>query len=401
MDRLQSLGAPISTSSSNNQHSAEELNRMIDPTLDACCRREAEASQQHTRLQQTLEKHTHATLQRERMRRNLVETLHFSGCRCCYDPNQDGTGDYTALAALRRQNEEENREKDGTVTKSAELYEQVESHQETRPPKEVAASTNDENDDDDSDDDDSEFDYLLDEVDETVEAARRAYLEMDLLNRQVVQQHGYGVHRQLHPTRILRAAGLGGDSYNNNDVVVVHLYDPDSTTCAQLDWFLEQTLAPKYMGTKFMRCGGRSCLLMDAEFASRVLGRLQADRDVPVLIAIREGLVIASCPNLQGLQDVEGNIITRQVEEWLDRAGVLQTEPPLNVCRIRPEEDALMDYLLQQKIADDREKEPVFQCGVAGCEKAFHHEHVGIETEHQSGLIVKEREILAQEVDGQ
>jgi hypothetical protein len=42
-----------------------------------------------------------------------------------------------------------------------------------------------------------------------LEENRRAELEFQMLIRQVAIQHGYGTHQQLHPGRVLKAAGLG------------------------------------------------------------------------------------------------------------------------------------------------------------------------------------------------
>jgi hypothetical protein len=399
MNRLQGLGAPIEIIAPSAQNT-------IDPTLDACCQREILTNRKANALDQTLQANQHLLLQQERMRRNLVNTLKFSGCRCCYDPDNDGTGDYKALQELLLQrmeqdynvNEDYATEVQRTVEDFDDDYKESVSNYEKN--KSIDSK---------SDDDDSEYDYLLDDDLNTnthdvelqrIQANRLAQLQIQLLQQQNLQQHGYGVHRQMHPTRVLRAAGLGNGERNyyggDDDLVVLHLYDPESVTCAELDLYLEQTVAPKHPGTRFLRCGGRSCLFMDADLASKTLRRLQADRDIPALIAIKEGVMTACCPGLAGLYDSDGILVTRQVDEWLDRAGVLSTVPPQDVCRIRPEEDALMEYLVYQKNTETRENETIFQCGVAGCEKAFYHEHVGIETEHQSGLVIQESELLGE-----
>jgi hypothetical protein len=339
--------------------------------------------------------------QKQRLRRNLVETMKFSGCRCCYDPDSDGTEDYRALAEYRRTEREERERLKADDNNDPEEDDEKQptlsvdrKHPAPSGTQQLATTNND------SEDDDSEFDYLLDDVDADVEVARRTAWQLDATHRQSLQQHGYGAHRQLHPTRVLRAAGLGSVRDIEDDLVVLHLYEPDSTTCAQLDVYLEDTLAAQYVGTKFLRCDGRSCLLLDSELAHKTLGKLQVDRDVPALIAIRQGVVVATCPALQGLQDYDGNILPTQVQEWLDRAGVLSNQAPRDVCRIRPEEDALMEYLVQQQEIDRREKKEqaiYYDCGVQGCRKSFQHEHVGIQTEHQSGLVVQESEILGSE----
>ena len=357
----------------------------------------------------------------ERRRRHLVTTPdNFTGCRCCYDPNSDG-GEYSALIELREKrarerNVDENEKNDDEEKK-------VDSKQSTN----NNSNTGDKNSDDDSDD---EFDYLLDEdigdsnsMLKQAEERRRAELEMAILTQQIVKQHGYGEHRQMHPSRILRAAGLGENSKSNPvgvaPAVVLHLVDPESVASASLDLFLEELAGcsnnnpeentnanisnnSRYhnvaRGTKFMRSGGRSTLLMDADFATKVLPRLQVDRDLPALVAIKDGVVVNTCPRLSGLttDPMDDEIDTDAVFQWLDRSGVLLSQPPHldDVCRIRPEEEALMDYL---QMAAEVPKLDRFDCGNPNCSKSFPHEHVGMQNEQQSGLVVSEEEIVGEQ----
>lgn len=344
---------------------------------------QVESNRKHNALKATLRRHD-AVAQAERRRRNLVSTPSFDGCRCCYDPNSDGHAEYQALAEYKAQR---------PILESLPEVEEEEK-------KEIHDS------DEDSDD---EFDYLLDEDlpgDEfgggsalkELEEQRRAELEFEMIQRQTAMQHGYGTHRQLHPGRVLKAAGLASNPARAPPpAVVLHLFDPDSTTSASLDYFLETDLAPRYPGTIFLRSGGRFTLLMDESIAQRAFGnRLQADRDMPALVAIRNGVAVNICPQLKALSAYDGEEVeTRAVEMWLENSGVLLSNPPnfYDLCHIRPEEDALMDYLAHQK-PEEVDEEEIYDCGVPGCQKTFHHEHVGVKTEQQDGLIVKEETIL-------
>ncbi|MFN7506371.1 MAG: hypothetical protein ACK5Q1_12515, partial [Limnobacter sp.] len=71
-----------------------------------------------------------------------------------------------------------------------------------------------------------------------------------------------------------------------------------------------------------MRSGGRSTLLMDAGIAQRAFGnRLQADVDMPALVAIRDGVVVNISRGLRDLTAEEGGVIeTRAVEQWLENS---------------------------------------------------------------------------------
>ena len=351
-----------------------------------------------------------------------MTTSAFTGCRCCYDPNSDG-GEYRALIELR------------ASTNHPTNQQQVQGDDEEKKFERDEGSSKgginvSDNGDEDSDD---EFDYLLDEdlpgQDDAIKAmeeSRRAELELSMLSREVALQHGYGTHRQLHPVRVLKAIGLSSSSSSDRGggrdpphAAVLHLFDPDSMASASLDLYLEQTLSIQYPGTVFVRSGGRSTLLMDPDVASNAFSSLarqqftlEPDRDMPALVAIRDGIVVNVCPKLHGLVDSSGShrdddarIVDHAVRDWLDRCGVLVSQaPPLEeLCHIRPEEDALMDYLSQQvqQQKDDDELHR-YDCGLAECNKTYPHEHIGIKTSEQDGLVVKESDVVGstEEVGG-
>jgi hypothetical protein len=345
-------------------------------------------------LERTLRRHDVVAMA-ERRRRNLVTTSAFEGCRCCYDPNGDG-GEYRALMEYKEQHPVS-----GFETNNHTIEEEEENQEPNGSP----------HDDNDDDDDDDEFDYLLDDdlpgmnsdVKE-LEENRRAELEFQMLTRLVAIQHGFGTHRQLHPGRVLKAAGLGENkSRQPPPAVVLHLVDPDSIASASLDYYLETSLAPQTPGTVFMRSGGRSTLLMDAAVAQKTaLGVLRPDQDMPALIAIRDGVVVNVCPNLRGLTLGEDSPIDEHaVQRWLDGCGVLRSQAPSvmeELCHIRPEEDALMDYMATKKLQNQNQPQlERYDCGLGGCNKAFKHEHVGVKTSEQDGLVVKEETVLGQD----
>lgn len=351
----------------------------------------------------TLRRHDVAA-QAERRRRNLVKTPEFEGCRCCYDPNGDG-GEYHALMEYKASQQQRQEGLGGGNDEAAV------DHHPSIDEKESRQVSKDSDDEDNGSDD--EFDYLLDEdlsggIDtiRELEEKRRAELEYEFFMRQVAAQHGYGVHRQLHPTRVLKAAGLldaGPSGRIPPPAVVLHLVDPDSMGSASLDYFLETTLAATNPGTVFLRSGGRSTLLMDPSVAPKCLQSnvLDPDRDIPALLAIRDGIVVNTCPHLRGLTSQnDDRIDPYAVRQWLENSGVLLNQPPRLdfLCAIRPEEDALMDYMDTHKHATPMEEE-FYNCGVEGCNKTFKHEHVGIQTSEQDGLVVKEDIITGEKAE--
>lgn len=313
-----------------------------------------------------------------------------SGCRCCYDPNTDG-GDYELLAAAKEDLMATLNEYGEEVTAS--IVEQ-----------ERNSSDNnylDEDDDDNDSSDDSEFDYLLDDdvpgLSSEYETQRRAELE-DLARRvESLQWHGYGVHRQMHPQRVFSAAGYGTDSMR--DVVrpkgsVIHLFDAFSPRSVALDLYLER-IASKYLGTKFVRGIGVTSVLYADDNGDDSWKR----RDLPMLLAVREGKVVAWNAGLNDFFSSE-DLEARVVEQWLDQAGVLVETPPSvdEICRIRPEETALLENMMKlNKLGDGGLEEERYDCGVAGCCKSFRHEHVGVKNEAQNGLLVTEDMVNAAE----
>jgi hypothetical protein len=386
---LEGLGGPV-------QMNPYDLGG-IDPALEECCQREVESNRRYNALTSTLQRHDVVGMA-ERRRRNLVTTSGFEGCRCCYDPNSDG-GEYRALVEYKF---------DHPL-----LYTTTTEQQQQQPNTEKDNNKEVNVDRDTEEDSDDEFDYLLDDVDDfdgdtkALEDQRRAELEYQILCRQVALQHGYGTHRQLHPSRVLQCAGLGLDKTTSTrsppPAVVLHLVDPDSLASASLDYYLQDgKLAQANPGTVFLRSGGRSTLLLNAAVVAQAFSpALHPERDLPALVAIKDGVVIHTCPNLRGLSADEGGVIEpRAVEQWLYNCGVLLSEAPRfleELCQIRPEEEALMDYLGQKNMKLRHEEEEAaqrFDCGLEGCSKSFRHEHVGIQTSEQDGLVVKEETIL-------
>lgn len=448
------LGGPIHYDSSKvpkNDHRCVVEN---DPTLDSCCQRDIEEQRVGQKLRTTLRKYD-IVAERERRRRHTVSFNHSigsttlymggftgtnvntdSGCRCSYDPNGDG-GEYRTLIELRR-----DRSKMNDITEDEEDY----NNRKTCPldngddgnndigtkNKKVESSLTDktasgstENDSDEED----EYDYLLDEdlpsgsgdacnnTLKTLEEQRRVELEWEIFQYEIAMLHGYGIHRQIHPQRILSIAGL---LHSNQSAmiepppyVVMHLVDADSIGSASLDLYLE-VLATKFRGTMFVRSSGRATLLLnDTNIINTVLPMFRnytvsqnVDSSLPALIAIRNGIAVNACLQLQGLlstsysRDYDTNhneVEPFVVRDWLDHCGVLQERPPNvdSMCRIRPEEEALLDSCTRrQRQPDAIEEDQRYDCGKNGCNKSFPHEHIGERNEQQDGLLISEAEIL-------
>jgi hypothetical protein len=395
------LGGPIYLDTMKNGVS-------LDPTLDSCCQRDLEERRRGQALRSTLQRFD-VVAERERRRRHAVSFNgnancgeKDSGCRCIYDPHSDG-GEYETLTELRAV-----RENTSKTDAMRELEHQFYDRKELAE-KDLSTFQNNLSDEESED----EYDYLLDgdlPNDDTAhgvknfEEARRAELEWELLKNEIALLHGYGIHRQIHPRRVLTVAGLNAPSSQSHTspppAVVLHLVDADSMASASLDLYLEQ-LARRYRGTMFLRSSGRATLLLDAALAGKSLPMFrslaQPDVDLPALIAIRDGVAINACLQLQGLSGSrtidDFDIEQAAVLYWLDGCGVLRDHPP-NVdamCRLRPEEEALLDSCIRSVKVLEEER---YDCGRKGCFKTFPHEHVGEQNERQDGLVLSRSEIL-------
>ncbi len=370
------VGAPIHVEN-------KRKNDPIDPTLESCCQREIEENRQWNAIQATLKRHDRIA-RRERMRRNAVPLLtcdnsggfsNMDVCRCMFDPGQDG-GEYEALRNLR------------LLSLAVADTDPDEDGSQRNVPTGVEEEFSTSSADDDSDD----FDYLLDDKElpgaKEFEEQRREEFEEALLYREFLFHHGYGTVRQMHPLRVLRTAGLSNTDNNNTissgAAVVLHLFDPTSDMSASLDLVLE-SISPTYKGTMFLRSAGRSVLSANPY---SLISNVISEEDLPSLVAVKDGCVVATCPNLRGLGYAQ--VDSNQVTYWLDRANVLIRDPPSEdaVCRISPDVDALLaSGILGKKEEVQRQ---FFNCGVPGCQKSFYHEHVGVKTEEQDGLVIKE-----------
>jgi hypothetical protein len=447
----------------------------LDPTLDACCRRDAEDSlkaqskravlQQHDRVaayEKTRrgQQHNDAASTREQLRNpHLVSvslgpssSQFFDGCRCSYDPTKDGGADYPALAELRRELQqpeisEDSRRRgneairagdiDGDSDSDDELDAFMEGFGGGAKSKEPRDDDMDGSDDNENDSDDDDLLLLMDDGPVSDwERQRKQQLLQQLQSLEAARQHGYGGHRPMHPTRVLKVAGLS-QSHSNTTAnsrippaaVIIHLYDPDSAASASLDLYFEQTLATHYPGTMFLRSDGRRTARVErdllAQHATQCAGGANShvgrslmqfinepEDAFPALLVVRHGHAIhVACgfhrPSTHWIDPTSGRVIPSAVEEWLERSSagndddsILRRQPPsvTEICHLRPEELALLDYLRTSnnndnddmkrnefhtalecnRRANGDEIDSFYDCGLPGCRKPYHHQHVGM-----------------------
>jgi hypothetical protein len=440
----------------------------LDPTLDACCRRDAEDSlkaqtkravlQSHDRVaayERTRRgQHDGASVQHQRnphvvsvplgSSSSSSSSMFFDGCRCSYDPNKDGGADYPALAELRNTRQEQPSSNDKSRGEDADADrhggdggdsdDELDAFMEgfgggakSKEPRDDRGVSGD-NDTSDDDDDDDLLLLMDDGPVSDWERQRKQQLLQQLQSLEMARQHGYGGHRPMHPTRVLKVAGLSATPATSRIPpvsVFVHLYDPDSLASASLDLYFEHTLAVHYPGTMFLRSDGRSTTKVERDLlahlanqstssnshVSRALMQLlhEPEDAFPALLVVRSGQIIhVACgfhrPSAHWIDPTTGRIVPSAVEEWLERSSagngddsILRRQLPslTEICHLRPEELALLDYLRTSNSDDvgrarneflsalecnsraNGDETDYYDCGLPGCRKPYHHQHVG------------------------
>jgi hypothetical protein len=123
-------------------------------------------------------------------------------------------------------------------------------------------------------------------------AQRCAELEDIVRRREVARYHGYGVHRQMSPSRIFASVGLCNQRHNHDRRppcgAVIHLYDPNLLLSVSIDICLEE-MSCRYPGTKFVR--GHAITSIPFATGSSDDGWTRAN--LPILLALRDGEIIA------------------------------------------------------------------------------------------------------------
>lgn len=381
---FEGIGAPVRIRSVDEPIIDPALDLSIDPTLESDFRLDIEDIRKQRAFKATLHQHD-PVAKAEQLRKQQQDTSKISGIYNLDYTDEDGR-EYELLAEVKR-------EMQMTVEGESEAiihlgYEMKDA----------------------GSDSDDEFDYLLDEdisnsSEIDMQAQRRAELEAKAEQYQILRQYGYGVHRQIHPSRVLASAGFGGSC--EDGVVprgaVVHLYDAYSPLSVSLDLCLEG-MASRYPGTKFVRGLGKASLLSvnDDDTSHR-----WKNGHLPMLLALKEGAVVSFSSGLRDFNNA-GQVESGAVEQWLGIAGVLSdTPPPMGaVCRVRSEEELRLDNVINLHgglscdgmASTDKDAEIVndrYNCGVDGCNKSFFHQHVGVKNGVQDGLLVSATQVTS------
>ncbi|GMI32843.1 hypothetical protein TeGR_g2105, partial [Tetraparma gracilis] len=314
------------------QELAADSSIPLDPTLDSCCQREAEATSARATALATVRGRDKIFARErlmERERRNVR-------CGCCFVERVEGE-DYPALAGLR-------------MLRALGEREAAVEEREREPTRPVS----------DSEGSDSDYDGLLDDVPASYSAS--------LASRQAalasLAAHGFGSPLSLSPASLpsVVAPLLPGE----HCPTVLHLYDPALPDCAHLDLELER-LAPSHPGTRFFRADGTALFGSPFPAVAALLAslRLKARRDVPCLLVLRGGSLCNSSPSLRAFGSLappslspnmpsSPSLNLSAVGPWLDSSGGLSSAPAVDVGRLC---EAASRFREEEQARRERERE--------------------------------------------
>jgi hypothetical protein len=235
------------------------------------------------------------------------------------------------------------------------------------------------------------------------------------------RRHRHRHHTELPPARILHLVHL------RCPALVAHCYHPHSPLSAALDLVLEE-LASRYPGTRFVRTPWPHALAADMAGRLRVPAVAAAAAAAAVegdggksglLLAVRDGCLVDACGDYGrrfgdrggGAGGGQGRVYVYAdaMEQWLRHCRVLESEAPdvtkarkflgaleRRAQRVVEEEEQKLKGrrgLRRGGVGDEEgeaggsdddddeeeEEEAYYECGLAGCRKAFAHSHVGLE----------------------
>ena len=293
--------------------------------LDPCCQREIDDNRRNMRIKSELRRYDRSNHRLDIQKAVMGNLKVKSSCACCGNVSKD----YPLLIALR---EKSKVGKENLDTSSVEGKDNI-------------GKDNVDEEDQNSDEEEDEFDALLNESITPYEMERLYAVQEMKSKLEFAQSMGYGVHRE-------DTVGHLKEMIDDQERVVCHVFDPSSLSCAHMDIILE-TLAGKYIGTRFRRISQSSLSRLQSKFPVSI-------SDTCLLCFVNGTLIHSSSIHAFG---IETEIYLNDVERFLERTHVLSDE--LNTPTLQP--------MVNADERDDDEK----YCDEPGCSRKFAHEHVG------------------------
>jgi hypothetical protein len=220
-------------------------------------------------------------------------------------------------------------------------------------PREVSRERDAYSDESDSDLD-IDDDYLSEKELEIRNMMLRKVTEAEA-EKALKRSEGYCVHAEDTADHVAEIISRGEN-------IVVHIYDSQLMSCAQLDLGLER-FASEFTSTRFRRVP-----VMDSYLITS-MHRVPSGK--PVLCCFTGGNLVCCTDNIDELVP-DGEIFSENLRRYLQMSRVLEdTYAPQHLIRKTAAESSDPEN-------EDLNDEERF-CDVKGCEKKYSHSHIGIE----------------------
>jgi hypothetical protein len=303
--------------------------------LEPCCQKEILANKKAAKLKKQLRRHDRSIRRTDLISRVFSTVANDSVCACCHEYD-----DYPLLQAVKNmksQQEDHNNEHDSM-----------------------------------SDDDELDMDF---QTDYEIELRRSA--EETRFN---IRRMGYSVHVEDSFDHVL-------SNINNHDLVVLHVFDPQSQMCAWLDMVLEG-IAIKYIGTKFRRITYKNALLLYKKIQQTNLSDVsKLPNDIkemrPYILPFVDGVLKQTAPVEQFISMTNNNnnhVLERDLIQYLDYNHVLSIDIKINLNCLNNTISDKINYddndEHESDYDSDDDNEKYQYCDLPNCDRNYAHSHI-------------------------
>jgi len=309
----------------------ESLNPM--DRLDPCCQKEIDSERRKIAVMSELKKDDRTNL-KYKLRQSTIDSLKGNNCICCHSSSLD----YPALAELR-----------GYLCQDINpnnIYNKIEKQND---------NNNEYNDNDDNNsDNDSDLD-LLDEVLTPYEQELLDRTKQAMERLEIAKSIGLAKHVEANIDHL----SLQIQQFHN---VILHIYDPESMFCANIDIYLEE-LSKQYMGSIFRRinCNNNKIISFKEKW--------KISTSTVLICCFRRGELISSTSDINLLWD--GDTLQKyELKTFFDNTHCLTEDVSISLEAFDKFSKLDIDDENENDVDDD------FNCDEPGCSRKFRHEHI-------------------------
>jgi len=276
------------------------------------------------------EEQEHAKELSESVNKRLTKSMtelqerHANGTNERDDPDRAPTGSaYHAAAQAKKMNQQKQHQEQMRLAETQKMIHMKSQAHNVFGNKNVQEAEDENDASSKASDSDSEYDDLLNETDDALDAIRHKRME------QLRQQQGQAAeHRALGhgELRTIAQDDFLPECTGKSEWVAMHFYHKEFERCKIMDHHLK-IIAGQHMNCKFLR--------MDAEKAPFFVHKLQV-KTLPTLIVFREGKAIDKLYGFEGLAknaNEPDQWHTGRLQQWLAGTGAIQYKVPTEELR--------------------------------------------------------------------